>query len=217
MFELLIFCRLKHNLMSNNIMVNEQFGFCDNVSTGSAIFKIIKSIFNAWNNKEHIIGLFCDLTKAFDSISHELLILKLDFYGVKGCILNWLKSYLHNRKQRVVLQFVSSPNLLSEWEIVRHGAPQGSVLGPLLFHVCINDFSCIINEISHTILFADDTNILIHFSDLNELNSKLNSVLFCISKWFQNNQLVINLNTIHIVKVASSKLLSYPLNFVYNS
>jgi len=107
-FELLIFHRLMHHLVSNNILVNEQFGFCDGVSTDSAIFKLIESIFNAWNNKEYVTGLVCDLTKAFDSASQELFILKLEFYGVKGCILNWLKSYLHNRRQRVVLQFVNS-------------------------------------------------------------------------------------------------------------
>ena len=143
--------------------------------------------------------------------------MNLEFYGVKGCILNWLKYYLHKRKQRVVLQFVSSPNLLSDWEIVRHGFSQGSVLGPLLFNVCINDFPRIINKISYTILFADETNILVSSSDLNELNSKLNSVLCCISKWFQNNQLILNLNKTHIVKFASSKLLTYPLNIIYNN
>ena len=90
--------------MSNNILFNEQFSFCDNVSTDSAIFKLIESIFNAWNNKEYITSLFCDLTKAFDSASHEFLILKLEFYGVKGCILNWLKSYLDNRKQKSCIE-----------------------------------------------------------------------------------------------------------------
>ena len=84
--------------------------------------------------------------------------------------------------------FFNSPNLLSDWEIVRHGVPQGSFLGPLLFNMYINDFPCIINKISHTILFADDTNILVSSSDLNEPNSKLNSVLCCLSKWFKNNQ-----------------------------
>ena len=115
--------------MSNNILVNEQFSFHDNVSIESAIFKI-ESIFNARSNKEYIKGLLCDLTKAFDSVSYELLILKLEFYEVKDCILNWLKSYWHNRKQRAVLQFVISSNFLSDWEIVRHGVPQGC-FGPI--------------------------------------------------------------------------------------
>ena len=78
-FELLIFHRLKHHLMSNNILVNEQFSFHDHVSTDSALFKLIESIFYAWNNKEYVTGLFCDLTKAFDSVSHELLILRVEF------------------------------------------------------------------------------------------------------------------------------------------
>jgi len=119
------------------------------------------------------MGLFCDLTKAFDSVSHEHLILKLEFYEVEGSILNWLKSFLHNRKQTVVLHFVNSPNLLSDWEVVRHGVPQRSVLGPLQFNMYIKDFPCIINKVSNTILFADDTNILVSSSDLNELNSKI--------------------------------------------
>jgi len=83
-------------------------------------------------------------------------------------------------------------------------------LGPLLFSVYIDDFPCIINKVSHTILFANDTNILVSSSELNELNSKLSSVLHCISIWFQNNLLVLNLNMTHIVKIASSRLLTYP-------
>jgi len=145
------------------------------------------------------------------------LISKLGFYGVKSPILNWLKSYLHNRKQTVVLQFVNLPNLLSVWEVVRHGFPQGSVLGPLMFNMYINDFPCITNKVSYTIPFTDVTNILVSSNDLNELNSKLHSALRCISKWFQNKQLVLNLNKVRILKLASSKLLTYPLNTVYNN
>jgi len=83
-------------------------------------------------------------------------------------------------KKKVILEFVISPNLLPDWAIVRLGVPQGPVLGPLLFNVYINDFPCIIKKASHTILVADGTNILVSSSDLNELNSKLNSLLCCI-------------------------------------
>jgi hypothetical protein len=206
-FELRIFHRLKQHLVSNNILVIEQCGFRDNVSTESTIFKLIESIFSAWNNKELITSIFCDLTRAFDCVSHQLLSSKLEFFGVKSPILSWLKSYLYIRKQKVELQFFSSPNILSNWEIVRHSVPQGSVLTPLLFNVYINDFPCIINKVS---------DILISSNNFTELNSKLNALLHCISRWFQNNQLVLNLSKTHLVKFASSKSPSYPLHVSYN-
>jgi hypothetical protein len=87
-FELLIFHRLKQHLVSNNILVTEQCGFHDSVSIGSAIFKLIESTFSAWNNKELITGIFCGLTRAFNCVSHQLLISKLEFCGVKGPTLN---------------------------------------------------------------------------------------------------------------------------------
>ena len=130
-------------------------------------------------------------------------------------MLNWLKSNLYNRKQRVVMQFVISPYLLSDWEIVRHGVPQGSVLGPLLFSVYINDFSCIVNKVSHTILFADGANIIVSSSDHKELNSKVNSVVRSISEWFQNTSWYSNKTL--IVKFTSSKFLTYPLHMAYNN
>jgi len=160
------------------------------------VFKLTESIFNAWNNKECVMGLFCDLTKAFGSVRRELLTLKLEFYGVKGSILNWLKYYLHTRKQ-LLCRLSSYLIFYQTGEAVRYGVPQGSVLGPLLFSAYINDFPCIINKVSHTILFADNTNILVSSSDFNELNSKLNLVLRCISKWFHNIQLVLNLSKTH--------------------
>jgi hypothetical protein len=150
-------------------------------------------------------------------VSHELLISKLELYGVNGSILNRLKSYLYNRKQRVLLQLNSSPNILSDWETVRHGVPQGSVLGPLLFNVYINDFPSIIGKVSHTILFADDTNILVSSNNHTELNTKLNKIFCCISEWFPNNQLVLDLNKTQLIKFISSKSSTYPLHVSYNN
>ena len=89
-FELLIFHRSKHNLVSINILANEQFSFHDNISTENVVFKLIESIFNAWYNKQYVTGIFCDLTKAFYGVSHEVLISKFQFHGVKGSKLNCL-------------------------------------------------------------------------------------------------------------------------------
>jgi len=89
-FELLIFHRLKQHLISNNFLANAQFGFHDNISTENVVFKLIESIFNAWYNKQYVTGIFCDLTKAFYGVSHEVLISKFQFHGVKGSKLNCL-------------------------------------------------------------------------------------------------------------------------------
>jgi hypothetical protein len=124
---------------------------------------------------------------------------------------------LYNRKQRVVLQFHNSTTFVSEWETSRHGVHQGSVLGPLLFNVYINDFPSILNNVAHTILYADDITIIVSSNDLNPLNYKLNIVMNRISKWFQNNHLVLNLKTTHMIQFTTAKAHEYPLHIVYNN
>lgn len=88
----------------------------------------------------YVSGVVCDVAQAFESVNYELLLYKLEYYGIQGKILNWFKSYLANRKQRVVVKFSKTHNFSSNWEIVKHGVPQGSVLGSLLLNTYINDF-----------------------------------------------------------------------------
>ena len=101
------------------------------------------------------------------------------------------------------------------WETVKEGVLQGSVLGLLLFNIYLNDFPKIINQLSHIILFADDTSIFVTSTNYNELHQKLNSILHHIPKWFQTNQLILNANKAYIVKFTSSKALIYPLNIIH--
>jgi hypothetical protein len=124
-------------LVNHNVLVPEQYGFREGVSTVTATHKFIETVFNAWNKKKYVAGIFCDLTKAFDCVNHELLLSKLQFYGVRGVILHWLQSYLTNRKQKVDLESINLHNYTSGSDTVKCRVQQGSVLGPLLFNIHI--------------------------------------------------------------------------------
>ena len=191
---------MNKHIILHKILAKEQFGFRSNTSTEKAIFQLINTILKALDNKEWAGGLFCDLSKAFDYVNHDILFEKLKFYGISGNANKLLNSYLTNRHQRVKIKDNHTINYCSEWDNVRQGVPQGSVLGPLLFLLYINEMPETINDISSSVLFADDTNIICTHQDIKVFSDEIETVFQKINKWLlQANLLILNSNKTKIV------------------
>ena len=138
-------------------------------------------------------GVFIDLQKAFDTVNHSILLKKLEHYGIRGVELSWFSSYLSKRKQ-----FVSVNGSTSDYLEVSCEVPQGSVLGPLLFLIYINDLPSVSKVLSFYV-FADDTNIFYSSHDLITLQKVMNRELKKVKKWLDANQLALNIDKINFV------------------
>ena len=160
--------------------------------TTNATPRLTEIIWNSWNSNRYFTGVFCDLAKAFDFVNHELLLTKLQFYGVKGLLLGRFNSYLYYRKQRVELRFSDTCICSSTWKTVKCGVTQRSVLGPLLFNICVSDLLGSVDNSSNVIMYADDTSILISNNCYEDINRNFNKVLYSTLIWFQASQLVLN-------------------------
>ena len=170
----------------NKILSKHQHGFRKNRSTELAISQLVDKITKGVDQGKYTLGILLDFSKAFNTINHRILIKKLEHYGIRGTCLECFKNYLKNRKQAVKYNTTKSDEIMTSG-----GVPQGSILGPLLFILHINDIqNC--SKLISIILFADDTNIFYSHSCPEKLNETVQEELKKITVWFDRNILAIN-------------------------
>jgi hypothetical protein len=199
--ETALYMRLAKHFTLNKMLTDRQFGFRKGHSTDEAILNLINEFLNALNDKSMVGSIFFYLEKAFDSVNHSLLIKKLPYYGIIGKAKLLIESYLSNRYQRVLLKnSITYSNAVSEWTKVNHGVPQGSVSGPLLFLLYVNDLPTAVPSKTIPILFADDTSIIITSPNSSELQRAISASVHQLTKWFQENSLSLNVSKTYFMQ-----------------
>ena len=182
-FEKLMYPRLTKFVRDCNILYDQQYGFRSKHNTQHAILDIVNTILQNMDNGKFSCGVFIDLKKAFDTVNQEILLAKLENYGIRGVIKSWFRSYLTDRKQTTEVK-----NVVSEAETTLCDVPQGSVLGSLLFLLYINDIYDS-SSLFAFYLFADDTSIILANNNLKELESLANRGLGNVNEWLNANKL----------------------------
>ena len=182
-----------------NILYQNQFSFRQGHSSHYALITLVNKITQSLDLGDMVIGIFLDLKKSFNTVNHKILVKKLYSYGIRGQSINWFKSYLENRSQ-----YVTYNEKRSDIKNIICGVPQGSILGPLLFLIYINNFASVSSKLYY-VLFADDTNVFIFGNNLRKLINTLHIDLDQLYAWLQSNKLTLHLLKTHYMMFHRAK------------
>ena len=192
-FERIMYTRLLSFINKHKVLYSFQFGFRANHSPDLALIYLVDKISRALEEGEYVLGLFLDFSKAFDTVNHEILFTKLESYGVRGVALTWFRSYLTSRTQ-----YVEYNGSSSSYKNITCGVPQGSILGPLLFLLYINDLAGVSKKF-FSIFFADDSNLFLSGKTPDALINEMNEEIVHVTEWLRANKLSLNLKKTHFI------------------
>lgn len=196
-------------LKKTNFFSNNQFGFRLGLNTETALLRFVNQVTDSINNKKQVLGLFLDIKKAFDTVNHAILLDKLYNIGIRGVAHNWFKSYLAERQQCVKIN-----DVFSSVGVIKHGVPQGSVLGAVLFIIYINDL-CSAKFKGAVTTFADDTALFYEGDAMDLVRKDMNSDLESIKWWFTKNKLVLSTEKSNFIKFSLKRddFANFKLNY----
>jgi len=210
-FEKAIFNQIHEHFKSENLYYDNQYGFRANHSTEYATLELVDRLNYEMDKGNFPLNVYIDLSKAFDTVDHEILLSKLQYYGIRNTSLSLLRSYLSNR-----IQYVEIDSYRSSFRKINTGVPQGSVLGPLLFIIYINDIHFSSN-LFNFVTYADDTTLFaslnaVTSNDSNPTEAVLNSELQSVCKWLNMNKLSLNISKTKCMIFQKSKKIQFKPN-----
>lgn len=183
------------------MITNCQFGFRRGRSTIKGIYSAVVEILESVNQNKHTVAVCLDLSKAFDSVDHSILIEKMERYGIRGVALKLVVSYLKDRMQQVVERNERGAIVKSELARIKKGVPQGSIIGPLLYVLYTNELPSLVRD--HVVMYADDTSVIMNKRIERDLEQHLEGTLDSLQGWFTDNNLLMNVDKTQIIKFSA--------------
>jgi hypothetical protein len=221
--EKAMYRRINNFLTKHDTLCSEQYGFRSGRSTSLACFDLVRSVTEGINNGTPVVSIFLDMSKAFDFVNHCKLLHKLEVYGIRGRVLEWIESYLIDRMQCVEIKSISAAEsknsilkqtIRSDFRASNCGVPQGSILGPLLFLLYVNDLPRATTQ--RSIMFADDTTLIVKCERKENFELNANKALIDIIKWMKLNNLNINTNKTKFIQYKSYNSKSIPIKIEFD-
>lgn len=198
-------------LYTHMVIPENQFGFQRKKSTTDLLIRFTNYVNSMLNKNFHVLAIFVDFKKAFDTLSHHTLLIELEKIGCSDKMLQWLKSYLQNR-----FMAVQTLGYLSDMKTIESGVPQGSILGPLLYLIYVRSMKSIFKKCT-IFQFADDTVVLTAHPDLGEALKTLESEFYTFQQWVHDFRLVINEKKTNVIHFRPPKVTTTPLTVKFHS